>query len=366
MKGFLFSDQRPDFSGRASFEKLFKIFQELLLYTSGNIREALSWMTELDRQFKLTDDKYSMADFIADLIDKGYIQPDPRGENSYILTAKMELSIRQKSLEDIFGQIKKARSGQHDTRAEGKGDEYTSDARPFEFGDAVESIAVSNSFRNAQINHGIDDFRLTQDDLEVRETYYQSQMSTVMMIDISHSMILYGEDRITPAKKVALALSELIMTRYPKDTLDILVFGDDAWPISVKDLPYLEVGPYHTNTVAGLELALDLLRRRRNPNKQIFMITDGKPTCIKKGKQYYKNSFGLDRKIVNRTLSLAASCRKLDIPITTFMIARDPYLIQFVDQFTAANNGKAFYSSLDNLGEFIFMDYKNNKSKRKK
>ena len=184
------------------------------------------------------------------------------------------------------------------------------------------------------------------------------------MIDISHSMILYGEDRITPAKKVAMALSELITTRYPKDTLDIIVFGNDAWQIEIKDLPYLQVGPYHTNTVAGLELAMDILRRRKNSNKQIFMITDGKPTCIKKGKKYYKNSFGLDRKIIARTLNLAQRCRKLDIPVTTFMIARDPYLVDFVDKFTKANNGKAFYSSLQGLGELIFRDYKNNKRKR--
>jgi uncharacterized protein with von Willebrand factor type A (vWA) domain len=191
-------------------------------------------------------------------------------------------------------------------------------------------------------------------------------MSTVLMIDISHSMILYGEDRITPAKKTAMALAELIKTQYPKDTLDVIVFGNDAWQIEVKDLPYLEVGPYHTNTVAGLELAMDLLRRRKHANKQIFMITDGKPTCIKKGKGYYKNAFGLDRKIVNRTLALAAQCRKGGISITTFMIASDPYLQQFVDDFTKANNGKAFYSGLQGLGEFIFQDYKNNKVRRHK
>ena len=141
------------------------------------------------------------------------------------------------------------------------------------------------------------------------------------------------------------------------------VFGDDAWEIQIKDLPYLQVGPYHTNTVAGLELAMDILKRRKNPNKQIMMITDGKPTCIKKGKKYFKNSFGLDRTIVNRTLALALKAKKLHIPVTTFMIARDPYLVNFVDQFTLANGGKAFYSSLQGLGEFIFMDYKTNKRK---
>merc|ERR1711879_580911 len=174
----------------------------------------------------------------------------------------------------------------------GKGDEHTADMRPYEFGDNLENIAMSESLKNAQLNHGIDEFKLTHDDLEVQETYYQSQMSTVLMIDISHSMILYGEDRITPAKKVAMALAELITTRYPKDTLDIIVFGNDAWQIKIKDLPYLNVGPYHTNTVAGLNLAMDMLRRKRNTNKQIFMITDGKPSCIQlPDGQYYKNSF---------------------------------------------------------------------------
>jgi uncharacterized protein with von Willebrand factor type A (vWA) domain len=275
----------------------------------------------------------------------------------------MEIALRRGALEDVFGQLKKARRGNHSTKFGGRGDESMPELRPFEFGDKLDQIAVSESLKNAYINHGIEDFALAPGDLEVHETQWQSQSSTVLMIDISHSMILYGEDRITPAKKVAMALAELIRTQYPKDTLDVLVFGNDAWPIQVKDLPYLEVGPYHTNTVAGLELALELLRKRRNPNKQIFMITDGKPSCIKVGKKYYQNSFGLDRKIVGRCLTLAQRCRKLDIPITTFMIAEDPYLMRFVEQFTQANNGKAFYSSLKGLGEFVFRDYRTNKGK---
>lgn len=349
----------------SGFEKLLQIFQELLVYTSGDVSEALSWMTELDKEYQFTDADYGMADFIQDLIDKGYIQQQDAGNPNFVPSSKMELELRRKALEDVFGDIKRTKRGNHNTRHGGRGDEFTSELRPYQFGDQLDRLAVSETLRNAQINHGIDDFQISGDDLEVYETYYQAQMSTVLMIDISHSMILYGEDRITPAKKVAMALSEYITTRFPKDTLDIIVFGNDAWPIEIKDLPYLQVGPYHTNTVAGLELSMDLLRRRRNPNKQIFMITDGKPTCIKKGKRYYKNSFGLDRKIVNRTLNLAARCRKLNIPITTFMIARDPYLVQFVDQFTRANNGKAFYSSLQGLGEFIFRDYKNNKMRRR-
>lgn len=333
------------------------------MYTSGDVAESLSWLTQLDKEHKLTNEDYGMADFIQELIDKGYIQPQDGQNPNFVPSAKMELELRKKALTDIFGDIKKTKRGNHNTRYGGGGDEPTSDLRPYEFGDQLDNIAISESLRNAHINHGIDDFKLTHDDLEVRETYYQSQMSTVLMIDISHSMILYGEDRITPAKKVAMALSEYITTRFPKDTLDIIVFGNDAWPIEIKDLPYLQVGPYHTNTVAGLELAMDILRRRRNPNKQIFMITDGKPTCLKRGKKYYQNSFGLDRKIVNRTLNLAARLRKVNVPVTTFMIARDPYLVEFVEQFTKANNGKAFYSSLQGLGEFIFRDYKNNKKR---
>ena len=183
------------------------------------------------------------------------------------------------------------------------------------------------------------------------------------MIDISHSMILYGEDRITPAKKVAMALAELVLKKYKKDTLDVIVFGNDAWQISIKDLPYLSVGPYHTNTIAGLELAMDILRKRKNQNKQIFMITDGKPTCMKVGLKYYKNSFGLDPKIISKTMNLAASCRRLNIPITTFMIASDPYLKQFVKQFTEVNNGNAYYSDLTGLGHLVFEDFKRNRRK---
>lgn len=363
MKGWIFSSYRNTSQG-SIFDELLKLFQELLIHTSGDVSEALSWLTELDKEYQLTTEDYGIADFIQDLIDKGYLQRQGQGNAPFSPTKKMEIAMRQKALEDIFGQLKKAKKGNHNTRITGRGDETTSDRKPYEFGDPLENISITESLRNAQINHGLDDFKLTHNDLEVQETFYQSQMSTVLMIDISHSMILYGEDRITPAKKVAMALAELITTRYPKDTLDIIVFGNDAWQIEIKDLPYLNVGPYHTNTVAGLELAIELLRKRRNPNKQIFMITDGKPTCIKKGKEYYKNSFGLDRKIIGRTLNLATRCRKSQIPITTFMIARDPYLVKFVDQFTKANNGKAFYSSLQGLGEFIFMDYKNNKRKR--
>ena len=363
MQGWQFGAPIPQGTG-SPFEQLLKIFQELLLFTAGDVGEALSWLNEIDNTYKITTADYGMGDFIQELIDKGYITPPNNGDNGGNQpTRKMEVTLRKKAMDEIFGTLKKASKGDHSTRVSGRGDEATAESRPYEFGDALSQIAVAESMRNAYINNGIDDFRLTTDDLAVHETLYQSQISTVLMIDISHSMILYGEDRITPAKKVAMALAEMIRTQYPKDSLDIVVFGNDAWQVQIADLPYLQVGPYHTNTVAGLELAIDLLRKRRNPNKQIFMITDGKPSCIKQGNNYYKNSFGLDRKIVGRTLTLAQRCKKMNIPITTFMIATDPYLMRFIEEFTATNNGKAFYTALDGLGDFIFRDYKKNKRK---
>jgi uncharacterized protein with von Willebrand factor type A (vWA) domain len=364
MLGYRFTKYIPQNLDGTSFEKLLELFMQLLNKLSGDVGEALHWMNLLDNKFLLTDENYGMGDFIRDLKEKGFIREEQDGSKRFQMTPKAEQTLRRKSLEEIFGKLKKAKRGSHRTKYSGMGDELTTDRRKYQFGDGIEQISMTDSLRNAQINHGIGDFRITEDDLEVVENEYQTQTSTVLMIDISHSMILYGEDRITPAKKVAMALAELITKQYPKDTLDIIAFGNDAFQIEIKDLPYLEVGPFHTNTAAGLEMAMDILRRRKNPNKQIFMITDGKPTCLKEGLNYYKNSFGLDRKIINRTLRLAGQCRKLNILITTFMIARDPYLQQFVREFTRVNNGKAFYASLDGLGEYLFEDYVHNRRRR--
>lgn len=362
MPSIWFSRFDPESEKKSSFEKLREIFMQLLTYTSGDVAEALSWLTELDKQFQLTGEEFGIGDFIEELKEKGYLIDD-RDKQTLTITPKSEQEIRKRSLEELFGKLKKSSLGNHSTFKSGQGDELTPDSRPYQFGDTLEQIDFTATLRNAQINRGFENFHILQDDLEVRETDFKTQTSTALMIDISHSMILYGEDRITPAKKVAMALSELIITQYPKDTLDIIVFGNDAWQIEIKDLPYLQVGPYHTNTVAGLELAMDLLRRRKNPNKQIFMITDGKPTCLRQGRNYYKNSFGLDKKIVNRTLNLAAQCKKLKIPITTFMLASDPWLQSFVKDFTETNNGKAFFSGLDKLGQFVFYDFENNRRK---
>ncbi|MFQ3577144.1 MAG: VWA domain-containing protein [Cytophagales bacterium] len=359
-----FTEFKPTQKKGANFEDLLNVFMQLINATAGDVGQALSWLNNLDRRYNFTSDEYGIGDFVEDLKEKGYIKEEQGQRNGeMILTAKSEQHLRKSSLEELFGKLKKSKTGNHKQNLTGKGDETVYDLKSFQFGDSLENISVSESLRNAQLNHGLDEFFLTEEDLEIHQKESVSQTSTVLMIDISHSMILYGEDRITPAKKTAMALAELIKTKYPKDTLDIIVFGNDAWQIQIKDLPYLEVGPYHTNTVAGLELAIDLLRRRKTNNKQIFMITDGKPTCLKVGLKYYKNSFGLDKKILNKTLNLEDQCIKSKITITTFMIATDSYLQEFVREFTKVNQGKAYFSDLDELGSFIFEDFKRNKRK---
>lgn len=345
---------------RTPFEKLLPLFLEMLTHTSGDVEEALDWMDQVDREHGIYPPDYGRKEFEEDLRKHGIVGCMPGKGGKASLTGKAEKLIRERALEQVFGKLKKSDRGDHGLRRTGQGDEATSDRRTYRFGDRIEQVAMSDSIRNAQ-QRGIDDLHLSENDLEVVESEHQSACATVLMIDISHSMILYGEDRITPAKKVAMALAELIARRYPRDTLDIVVFGNDAWQVSLKDLPYLQVGPYHTNTVAGLELAMDLLRRRKLKNRRIVMITDGKPSCLKRDGEYYMNSFGLDDFIVARTLDAAVRARKAGIPITTFMIAQDHYLQRFIERFTEANNGRAFYTGLQGLADMVFRDHASNR-----
>ena len=350
------------------FDRLLEIFKELLTYTSGDFDEAVDWLRQLDKEYSLTTEDYTIDDFIDELLNKGFISTEintTAGKELIKITSKMEKALRKFALKKIFGQIKKSKQGNHKSKYSGSSDDDNSDIKSFEFGDPFDKIIVSESLKNMYNRTGSDELNLISDDIVVSNGNFKSQMSTVLMIDISHSMILYGEDRITPAKKVAMALAELITTRYPKDTLDIIVFGNEAKVVELKDLPYLKVGPYHTNTVAGIQLAMDILKRKKNNNKQILMITDGKPSCLKlRDGSFYKNSAGLDPKIINKCYNMAKQARKLKIPITTFMIARDSYLQHFVREFSKANGGKAFYTGLDNLGEMIFEDYNSNKKRK--
>jgi uncharacterized protein with von Willebrand factor type A (vWA) domain len=339
-----------------------QLFSHLLIQSSGDVEEAMEWLRQLAEEYGIFDENLSMEDLFEKLKEMGIIE---EVNNTPVLTTKGVQKIRQDALKEIFSSLKKTPMGSHETPHTGAGVERLSETKKWVFGDMPTNIDLTSTMTNAFKRDGIENFNLTEDDLEVYDTENLSTCATVLMLDISHSMILYGEDRITPAKQVGLALSELIMTKFPRDYIALVVFGDDAKLVSINELPFLNVGPYHTNTRAGLQLARNLLRRCGNVNKQIFMITDGKPSAMfDDAGRLYKNSFGLDPKIVNKTLDEAVACRREKITISTFMVARDPYLINFIEELTKANHGRAYYSSLNNLGQFIFVDYIRNRRKR--
>ncbi|MCP4728040.1 MAG: hypothetical protein GY863_23580 [bacterium] len=347
--------------GDLTFNDLLNIFNQLVLKLSGDVEETLTWMMRLNERYGFFRDQKEFEEFRDRLEEEGYIK---KIREQFTLTSKGGQRIRKDSLNKVFSGLRPGTVGNHPVQKSGSDIEKLSETRPYQFGDNLSNLDITGSMHNALKNHGIGDIKITEDDLVSYETQNMTSCSTVLLVDISHSMILYGEDRITPAKEVALALSELIMTKYPKDDLRVGVFGDYAEEIKVMDLPFLEIGPYHTNTKAGLKLARDLLKRKKTPNKQIFMITDGKPSAIFMRGKIYKNSWGLDPLIVNQTLNEAAACKKDGIVISTFMIARDPYLQDFVEKLTRANKGRAFYSSLNNLQEYIFVDYIRNRKTR--
>ena len=338
-----------------------RLFNHLLLQTAGDVEEAMRWMQALQDR-GLIDPDLDLQAFFARLMEENIIARD--GEGNVVMAAGGERQIRRDALDEIFGGLDKSAAGYHSVAKAGQGSERLTETRKYQFGDDPMSLDSVRTLQNTmKHNDPGEPIAILEDDFEVFETEHNSSCATVVMIDISHSMILYGEDRITPAKKVALALTELILTKYPKDSIDVLLFGDDAVEVPVSEIPYVKVGPFHTNTKAGLELAQRILRRRKHNNKQIFMITDGKPSALTEGGKLYTNSFGLDMKIVNRTLEEADRCRRADIPITTFMLATDPMLVNFVEQLSQINRGRAFYSSPDRLGEYILADYIRNRRK---
>ena len=340
-----------------NFDQLFKFFRQILLQTNGDVNEALNWLTTLSNKYNFTE---GLGEFIEQLKEKGLISEK---NNSFSLTSKGNQSIRRSSFLEIFSNLQKQSLGNHNTPHIGKGLEKLPEIRPFVFGDGTDKIDPTQSISNAIRRNGIEEIRLTEEDLAIYETEHLTSCATVLLIDISHSMVLYGEDRITPAKNVALALTEFILQNFDKDSIHVVAFGDDAFEVKISDLPYLAVGPYHTNTKAALSLGRKILNQKKHENKQIFMITDGKPSCIWEGLNLYKNPYGLDKKIVNQTLREAHQCRKNKIEITTFMIASDPYLQGFVNKLSEANKGRAYFTSLNNLGEYLFVDFIKNRRK---
>ncbi|OLD80859.1 MAG: hypothetical protein AUI33_01510, partial [Ignavibacteria bacterium 13_1_40CM_2_61_4] len=272
-------------------QSLASLFSYLLIQTSGDVEEAIEWLRQLAQEYGILDENLTIEGLIEKLKEMGIIE---EAKEILKLTTKGVQRIRQDALREIFTSLRKGGIGYHETPQTGTGIDRLSETKKWTIGDAPTNIDLTSTLTNAFKRGGIEEFTLEEDDLEVYETEHMTSCATVLMLDISHSMILYGEDRITPAKQVALALSELIMQKYPRDYLALVVFGDEAKLMSLSELPFLNVGPYHTNTRAGLQLARDLLRRRKTVNKQIFMVTDGKPSAIfDDSHRLYKNSFGL-------------------------------------------------------------------------
>ncbi|HKA37527.1 MAG TPA: VWA domain-containing protein [Thermoanaerobaculia bacterium] len=341
-----------------TYQELVKLFLQLVLQTGGDVEEALKWMKYLQER-GIIDPSIDLEEF-AKALQKNEVVEERDGQLA--LTAAGERQIRRSALEEIFSSLSKSGPGYHSIPRAGSGGELLPETRPYEFGDNPTAIDGVRTIGNA-VKRDVETIALQPEDFEVHEEEHLTSCATVLAIDISHSMILYGEDRFTPAKKVALALVELIQSKYPKDSVEVLLFGDDAKRVPISEISKTQVGPFHTNTKAGLALARKILQHKKNPNKQVFLITDGKPSAIWDRGRLYKNPFGLDLKIVNRTLEEADACRRDGITITTFMIATDSYLVDFVDKLTKINRGRAYYASPYNLAEFLFTDYIRNRKK---
>lgn len=355
----------PSRHGREErFKQLRRILDLLLMKTGGDVDEALEYMEMLGDRHEWFDDAYGFEDFKADLMREGTVREDRTAVGGGLtLTGKGERSLRREALERIFAGLAATRGGEHETRHAGGLGEQSEETRPYEFGDSLEQIAWTPTLKNALARTGVHDGRLSlaEQDFEIAEREASASCATVLLVDISHSMVLYGEDRMLPAREVALALLELITTRYRKDTLDLVLFGDEAHHVPLDQIPYIQAGPFHTNTKAGLQMAQEILKGRKNVNQRIFMVTDGKPSTIWRDGRLYKNPFGLDEEIRNRTLDEATRCRKAGIEVTTFMVASDPILVDFIEEFTELCRGRAYFTGTENLGATLFVDFMRNR-----
>jgi Ca-activated chloride channel family protein len=339
---------------------------------------------QVDARSKLED---LIQQIIERMTEQGYITAPPdleaerekrqnRGQGgsdvpqttTFEVTDKALDFLGYRALRDLLGSLGKSSYGRHDTREQATGVETTGAPKPYEFGDTMNLDAAATLLNAAQRQHehGESTSRLhvTHEDLMVVQGEYQSSCATVLMLDCSHSMILYGEDRFTPAKRVALALAQLIKVQYPGDALKVVLFHDSAEEIPLSELGRVRVGPYYTNTREGLRLARRFLERQRKDMRQIIMITDGKPSALTQPDgRIYKNAFGLDPFIVAETCAEVAACRKSGIMINTFMLARDYDLVSFVRRVAAICKGKAYFTTPYTLGQYVLMDYMDKKTK---
>lgn len=286
------------------------------------------------------------------------------GQVRFELTNKSLDFLGYRTLKDLLGSLGRSQFGRHDTREMSTGIEASGASRNYEFGDTL-NLDVSGTLLQAVRREGLGmPLKLDYPDLLIHQSEYQSSCATVLMLDCSHSMILYGEDRFTPAKRVAMALAHLIRTQYPGDSLNLVLFHDSAEELPLSQLARVQVGPYYTNTCEGLRLAQRILARQRKDMKQIVMITDGKPSALTRADgRIYKNSFGLDPVVVRETIREVAACRRSGIMINTFMLARDYELVSFVKKVTEICRGKAYFTTPYTLGQYLLLDYMQNKVK---
>jgi len=289
---------------------------------------------------------------------------DVRGEVRFEVTDKSLDFLGYKALRDLLGSLGKSSFGRHDTRHWATGIEVSGGSQRYEFGDTL-NLDINTTLSSAIQREGLSlPLNLEYEDLHVHQCEYQSSCATVVMLDCSHSMILYGEDRFTPAKRVAMALSHLIRTQYPGDSLSLVLFHDSAEEMPVSQLARVKVGPWYTNTREGLRVAQRILARQRKDMKQIVMITDGKPSALTlPDGRIYKNAYGLDPLVVSETLEEVSRCKRAGVMINTFMLASDFGLVQFVHKVSEMCRGKAYFTTPDTLGEYLLMDYLNNKNR---
>jgi Ca-activated chloride channel family protein len=371
----------PD--GEQSLDELKRALEQALLNGETfdeEMRDRLQQMQmegELEELIEKLIERMQQEDYIS--IDRPFeAQPHDPAKQSSVggqvgdaqPQAKFEITDKSldflgfKALRDLLGSLGKSSFGRHDTRDMATGIETSGAAKQYEFGDTL-NLDITATLSSAIQREGLGlPLNLEYSDLQVHQCEYQSSCATVLMLDCSHSMILYGEDRFTPAKKVAMALSQLIRTQYPGDSLSLVLFHDSAEEVPLSQLARVKVGPYYTNTREGLRLAQRILQRQRKDMKQIVMITDGKPSALTlEDGRIYKNAFGLDPLVVSQTLEEVSKCKRAGVLINTFMLASDYGLVQFVQKVTQMCRGKAYFTTPYTLGQYLLMDYMSRKTK---
>ena len=380
-------DEDPDQSGDRSMDALRQAILDALIQSGQFTPEMLEALRGDGDD--ISEEKLSrlLDEIVQRLIAEGFLKTEappqvPAGHQSMFgpgglakaaaLDVKFDLTSKgidflgYKSLRGILGGLGKSNFGSHDTPWLATGIEADAGSKPYEFGDVL-NLDVNETLRNSMLRTGSIELPMDLDysDLMVRQSEYRSSCATVLMLDCSHSMILYGEDRFTPAKKVALALTHLIRTQFPGDTIRVVLFHDSAEEIPMSALAKAQVGPYHTNTAEGLKLARRILMAQKKDMRQIVMITDGKPSALTMPDgRIYKNAMGLDAFVLQETLTEVAACRKSGIPVNTFMLARDRALVEFVKMVSAITRGRAYFTNTMTLGQFILMDFLKRKTRK--